>query len=46
VKYDGQEGESEPDIDPEDTEAEWKLFQRLIFKQYRDSSIQHLKTNL
>jgi hypothetical protein len=45
-KCDGQEGESEPDIDPEDTEAEWKLFRRLIFKQYRDSSVHQVLSKL
>ena len=32
VKFDGQEGVSQPDVDSEGTEAELKLFRRLIFK--------------
>ena len=38
--FDGDETFSQPDIDPEYTEAEWKLFRRLIFRKYRDSSLQ------
>ena len=26
VNFDGQEGVSQPDVDSEDTEVEWKLF--------------------
>ena len=33
--FDGDEAFSQPDIDPEKTEAEWKLFQQLIFRKYR-----------
>lgn len=29
VKFEDGEGVSKPDIDPEDTKAEWKLFRRL-----------------
>ena len=32
VKFDGQEGVSQPDVYSEGTEAELKLFRRLIFK--------------
>ena len=46
VNFEGQEGESEPDVDPDDTEAEWKLFRRLIFKQYRDNSIHQVLSKL
>ena len=38
--FDGDEAFSQPDIDPEYTEAEWKLFRQLIFRKYRDSSLQ------
>ena len=38
--FDEDEAFSQPDIDPEYTEAEWKLFRRLIFRKYRDSSLQ------
>ena len=40
--FDGDEAFFQPDIDPEYTEAEWKLFRRLIFRKYRDSSLQSL----
>ena len=29
MKFEDGEGVSKPDIDPEDTKAEWKLFRRL-----------------
>ena len=29
-----------PDIDPEDTESEWKLFRRLLFRKYKSSTLQ------
>ena len=38
--FDGDEAFSQPDIDPEYTEAEWKLFRQLIFRKYRYSSLQ------
>ena len=31
VNFDGHEGVSQPVVDSEDTETEWKLFWRLIF---------------
>ncbi len=46
VHFNGKESESEPDVDPDDTEAEWKLFRWLIFKQYRESSIYQVLTTL
>ena len=39
VKFDGQEGVSQPDVDSEGTKAEFKLFRRLIFTYYKGSSI-------
>ena len=33
--FDSQEGVSQPDVDSEATEAEWKLFQQLIFIHYK-----------
>ena len=33
VKFGGQEGESQPDIEAEETESEWKLFRRVLFVQ-------------
>ena len=38
ANFDGQEGISQPDVDSEDTEAEWKPFWQLIFKHYKWSS--------
>ena len=38
VNFDGQEGVSQPDVDSEDTEAEWAPFQWLIFMYYKGSS--------
>ena len=46
VQYDGQEGVSQPDIDAEDTEAEWKLFRRLIFTQYKNNSLHEVLSKL
>ena len=40
VRFDGNKGVSQPDIDPEDTEAEWKLFCRLMLLQHKRSSLQ------
>ena len=31
VHFKGNEGVSQPDVDPEDTEAKWKLLRRVIF---------------
>ena len=39
VHFKGNEGISQPDVDPEDTEAEWKLFRRVIFVQHKHSSL-------
>ena len=36
--FDGKEAVSQPDFDVEETESEWKLFRRIILKQYKDSS--------
>ena len=38
--FDEDEAFPQPDIDPEYTEAEWKLFWQLIFRKCRDSSLQ------
>ena len=40
------EGMTQPDIDAEDTESEWKLFRRVIFIQYKNSSLQDVLTKL
>ena len=46
VHFDGNKGVSKPDIDPKDTESEWKLFRRLIFVQHQDSSLQQVLSAL
>ena len=46
VKFDGQEGVSQPDIDSEGTEAELKLFRLLIFTYYKGSSIYQVLSKL
>ena len=30
---------SKPDIDPDDTKAEWKLFRYLVFVQHRKDNV-------
>ena len=40
ITFDGKEGLSTPDIDPEDTESEWKLFRRVIFVRHKGSSLE------
>ena len=42
ITFDGKEGLSTPDIDPEDTESEWKLFRRVIFARHKGSSLQQV----
>ena len=39
VTFSGQTAISKPDIDPESTESEWKLFRRVIFLHHKDSSL-------
>ena len=41
-----QEGMSQPDIDAEETESEWKLFRRVVFTQYKSSTLQDVVTRL
>ena len=38
VTFEGETGMSDPDVDPELTEAEWKIFRRILYSQYKDSS--------
>lgn len=42
VQFDEKKGVSQPDIDPEDTESEWKLFRRLMLMQHKRSSLQQV----
>ena len=46
VQFDGKKGVSQPDIDQEDTESEWKLFRRLMFVQHKRSSLQQVLSAL
>ena len=46
VQFDGQKGSSEPDIDPEDTESEWKLFRQLMHLHHKKSSLQQVLSAL
>ena len=46
VILDGQEALSQPDIHHEETASEWKLFRRIIFKQYHDKSLQDVLLTL
>ena len=46
MQFDGKEGSSEPDIDSEDTESEWKLFRRLMHLQNKKSSLQQVLSAL
>ena len=39
-------GISQPDINAEDTESEWKLFRRVIFIRYNDSTLQQVLSTL
>ena len=41
-----QEGMSQPDIDAEETESEQKLFRRVVFTQYKSSTLQDVVTRL
>ena len=42
VIFDGKEVVSQPDVDVEETESEWKLFRRIFLKEYKDSSLQQV----
>ena len=42
ITFDGKEGFSTPDVDPEETESEWKLFRRVIFVRHRGSTLQQV----
>ncbi len=38
VTFDGKTGLSTPDVDPEATAAEWKIFRNIIFAQYHSET--------
>ena len=46
VQFDGKKGVSQPDIDQQDTESEWKLFHRLMLVQHKRSSLQQVLSTL
>ena len=46
MKFDGKEAVSQPDVDPEEAESEWKLFRRISFKQYSQRSLQDVLSTL
>ena len=46
VEVNEDEGVSQPDIDAEETESEWRLFRRVIFVQYKSSSLQQVLSRL
>ena len=46
VHFNGTEEISQPDIDSEDTESEWKLFRRVIFVQHKNNSLQQVLSTL
>lgn len=46
VILNGQEAVSQRDIHPEGTASEWKLFRRIIYKQYREKSLQYVLLTL
>ena len=46
VKYDGKKGVSQPDIDSEDIEDEWKLNRRFIFRHCKENSLNQVLLRL
>lgn len=46
IQFQGEIGISQPDINAEDTELEWKLFRRVIFVRYKDSTLQQVLSTL
>ena len=46
VILNGQEAVSQIDIHPEETASEWKLFRRIIYKQYLEKSLQDVLLTL
>ena len=43
IQFQGEVAISQPDIDAEHTESEWKLFCLVIFVRYKDSTLQQLE---
>ena len=38
LSFEGNAGVSKPDVDPDQAEAEWKIFRRILFTQHRSES--------
>ena len=38
MSFEGNAGVSKPDVDPDQAEAEWKIFRRILFTQHRSES--------
>ena len=46
LKFNGKEAVSQLDVDPVEAESEWKLFRRIIFKQYSQRSLHDVLSTL
>lgn len=46
IQFQGEICISQPDINAEDLESEWKLFRRVIFVRYKDSTLQQVLSKL
>ena len=46
IQFQGEIGISQPDINAEDTESEWKLFRRVFFVRYKGSTLQQVLSTL
>ena len=46
IQFQGEIGISQPDINAKDTESEWKLFRRVSFVRYKDSTLQQVLSTL
>ena len=51
VNFHGEIGHSTPDVDPDQTEAEWKIFRRIMLVKFKNSagdasSAQHVMSSL
>lgn len=46
IQFQGEIAISQPDINAEDTESEWKLFRRVILVRYKDSTLQQVLSTL
>ena len=44
LSFEGNAGVSKPDVDPDQAEAEWKIFRRILFNQRSESGLQKTVT--